>query len=288
MYRQLIVILVTVFIGISTSYADNQIINVTVPGKINKADIVRNPFVDELLHIIFKKQNKVLNLVYLASSVPQGRALKELSFGDVIDLNWAVTTVKREKMLLPIRIPIYRGLIGWRVFFIQKNNQKLFDQVNNIDDLKKLTAVQRFDWPDYQILKINKLPVEGNISYLQQSLVVRDGIADYFPLSAIEINISAKEDVNKQLIIESGLVLKYPSAYYFFVRTENQQLADIIQKGFDQAINDGSYDELFLRHFGSDLQKINLKQRRVITLNNPLFPMAEQINNKKYWYQLPK
>jgi len=286
MYRRLLCVVFVLLYVTSASYADNHVIQVTVPGKINKERAIRNPFIDELLHIIFKKQNKVLDLVYLENSVSQGRALKELSFGEFIDLNWSVTTIAREKMLLPIRIPIYQGLIGWRVFFIQQGNQDKFDQINNIEDLKEFTAVQRFDWPDHQILKINKLPVEGNISYKQQSLVVKDGIVDYFPLSAIEIYYAAKAEINKPLLIESNLVLKYPSAYYFFVRPENYELANIIQKGFDQAIDDGSYNELFLRHFGEDLQKVNLKQRKVINLYNPLFPISEEMNNKKYWYHL--
>ena len=115
---------------------------------------VRNPFIEQLLVMVFAKQNITLELVDAPENITQGRALKELNSPDILDLTWSVTTVEREQNLTPIRIPIYQGFIGWRVFVINKNNQEKFSAIDNVEQLSKRLAIQRFDWPDYQILSL--------------------------------------------------------------------------------------------------------------------------------------
>lgn len=106
-----------------------------------------------------------MTLNYHPRKYTQGRALRELSVNSEIDLNWSTTSIEREKLLKPIRIPIYRGLIGWRVLLIKGGTQERFDKITSIEDLRALVAVQRFDWTDYDILKENKFRVEGNLSF---------------------------------------------------------------------------------------------------------------------------
>ncbi|AZQ83788.1 hypothetical protein EKO29_06945 [Colwellia sp. Arc7-635] len=126
---------------------------------------VRNPFIEQLLDIIFLKQNLTLDLVYAKEHITQGRALKELNNNAAIDLTWSVTTSARERSLTPIRIPLYQGLIGWRVFIINKHQQEKFDEINNLTTLGEMLAIQRFDWPDYQVFIENNLNVDGNLAF---------------------------------------------------------------------------------------------------------------------------
>jgi len=242
-----------------------------IPGNA-QGKAIRNAYVDELLHLIFKKQGLELDIEYNRESMSQGRALKELAEGDVIDLNWSVTTREREQKLLPIRIPIYQGLVGWRVFFIHRQKEQMFKQVMQAKDLRPLLAVQRFDWPDYRVLLANNLTVEGNISYDNMYKSVASGLADYFPRSVLEIVREKKSRNSRALMIEPSLLVKYPSAYYFFVNKNNKALASLIETGFNQAIADGSFERLFQRYHGEHLKLLNLEKRRVIELQNPYFP----------------
>ena len=256
--------------------ANNEII-IVIPGPTNGKEI-RNPFVEELIHLIFAKQNKSLKLQYELRNFSQGRALKELAQGNLFDLNWSVTSFKREQDLLPIKIPIYQGFIGLRVFLIKRGDEDRFNQVFDVEQLKSFIAVQRFDWTDYDVLKENGLAVEGNLSFENLSLAITDGIADYFPRSVLEVTRESSEKRNKGLMIEPNLLLKYPSANYFFVHKNNVELANIIQLGFDKMLQDGSYMALFQKHFGESLKQVNIEKRRVIKLKNSRFP--EQSDSK--------
>ena len=49
-----------------------------------------------------------------------------------------MTTREREERLQPIRIPIYKGLIGWRVNLLRQTDSQLLSHVRTLDDLKAL------------------------------------------------------------------------------------------------------------------------------------------------------
>ena len=59
------------------------------------------------------------------SSTPlrQARALKRLEENLEINLVWTMTDTQREQDLLPIRIPINKGLIGWRLFLVNERSE---------------------------------------------------------------------------------------------------------------------------------------------------------------------
>lgn len=231
---------------------------------------VRNPFIEQLLDIIFLKQNLTLDLVYAKEHITQGRALKELNNDAVIDLTWSVTTSAREQSLTPIRIPLYQGLIGWRVFIINKHQQEKFDEINNLAALGEMLAIQRFDWPDYQVFIENNLNVDGNLAFSQMYKAIENGLADYFPRSVLEVTRELKSINSNKLAIEKSVLLKYPSSYYFFVGKQNSELAKTIKKGFELALADGSYQRLFQQHFGKTLAALKLDDRKVFHLSSSL------------------
>lgn len=231
---------------------------------------VRNPFIEDLLHMIFSKQGLSLDLQYANEQLTQGRALRELNNEGLIDITWSVSTKERELSLNAIEIPLYQGFIGWRVFVINKEKQPAFSNVSNLTQLRELLAVQRFDWPDYHIFLANDLPVDGSLAFSKMFKAVESGLADYFPRSVLE----AKRDIDSvnssQLGIEKTILLKYPSSYYFFVGKHNSDLAQTIEQGFKLVLADGSYQLLFQQYFGSALEALKIEQRKVFVLDNPL------------------
>lgn len=247
-----------------------QSVEIVIPGPLN-GNKVRNPFVEELLHLVFYKNNLALDLKYYKRRYTQGRALKELSVGEDIDLNWSTTSTEREALLHAVRIPIYKGLIGWRVLLIREDNQEMFSDINTLEDLKPLLAVQRFDWTDHDVFKENGLQVEGNLGFAEHSKAVASGLADYFPRSVLEVTNEIKHERNAGLIIEKNLLIKYPAAYYFFVQKGNDKLASQLEYGLKAALDDGSYMELFNRHFGETIKALDLPNRKVIELKNSSF-----------------
>ena len=260
---------------LNSSFATEQ--KLMIPGKLQGKEI-RNPYIHELLQLIFNKLDIDLTIDYSSGGLTQGRALKALADGNLINLNWSVTTKDREQQLLPIRIPIYKGLIGWRVFYIRTADQAIFSQINNVNDLQKLLAIQRFDWPDYKILLANSFKVEGDIAFNRMHNAVISGLADFYPRSILEV-IGESDNYNlnnKGLSIERSLLIKYPSAHYFFVNIKDVTLAKNIEKGFRLAIEDGSFESLFQDYYGENLKKLELEKRRTFELKNPYFPEPQQ------------
>lgn len=63
--------------------------------------------------------------------------------GNAIDLLRTSADAEAEHGLSMVRIPINRGLIGYRVFIIRKDRQADFDSVQNLTALRALTVAFR-------------------------------------------------------------------------------------------------------------------------------------------------
>ncbi|WP_426210659.1 substrate-binding periplasmic protein [Massilia sp. TWP1-3-3] len=213
----------------------------------------------------------------------QGRALLRLENGDGIDVVSTMTSTEREARLLPIRIPLDKGLIGWRLLLINKTHASTFNALRSINDLKRLTAGQGSDWPDTSILRANGLNVYGTSNYAALFSMLESERIDYFPRSVTEIWAELAL-YQQRLAVEPSVVLHYPTAIYFFVRQGNTQLAADITDGLEKMIADGSFEKLFQRYYGATIRKAALKERRVFELKNPLMPKDMPIGRKALWF----
>ena len=90
-----------------------------------------------------------------------------------IDLMWAGVDPSLDKTMLPIRIPILKGLLGHRIFIIKKENQSRFNNIKTLADLKKLTAGQGTKWGDTKILKSANIPVITTLKVSKPILYAR-------------------------------------------------------------------------------------------------------------------
>jgi hypothetical protein len=68
----------------------------------------------------------------------------------------------------------------------------------------------------------------------------------------------------------------------------NEKLAEVLLYGLKQAAADGKLDQLFAKYYADVLQRLQLQQRRVLTLENPLLPAGLMLHPpaSKPW-QLP-
>lgn len=203
--------------------------------------------------------------------------------GDV-DLMWTMTNSEREKIMLPIRIPLLKGLMGCRLLIINKNKKNIFEKINDVKDLKKLTAIQGHDWPDTDILIANGFKVEKATNYEGMFQMVESGRGDYFPRAIIEPFEELKLRPDLNLIVEEKIMLYYFSPIYFFTNINKPELKKRIEEGLKIAIADGSFDKLFYNHPSNKavFDKINFKNMKVFKLNNPfLSEETKKIMNKK-------
>lgn len=215
----------------------------------------------------------------------QNRALAELQAGRVVDVFWTMTSVARERELLPVRIPLDMGLIGWRLLLIRQRDQRRFGAIRDAAGLRALDALQGHDWPDTDILKANRYRVQSASDYAGMFRMLSSGRVDYFPRAVFEVWHEAAAFADQGLVVAPGLALHYPSAFYYFVRNSNHALASAIERGLERMLADGSYQRLFDDYFGAVIARSKLAERRVFELHNPLLPAATPLARSEWWYR---
>ncbi|WP_347331458.1 diguanylate cyclase [Marinimicrobium locisalis] len=219
--------------------------------------------------------------------ITQTRAIERLE-ADQMDVMWLASNREVEEQLLPIRFPLLKGLLGYRIFIINPKRQSRFDQVEDFEDLKQLTFGQGAGWPDIKILESNGLEVITTSKYDNLFYMVEGGRFDAFPRGVLEpwTELAAHPDL--PLAVEDNLVLVYKLPFYLFVSPDKPELAQAIHDGLDQALAAGRFDEYF---YGTDmiedaLTRSNLKNRRPFPLENPTLTEETPLEREEYWLTL--
>lgn len=226
-------------------------------------------------------------IVY-STQMEQGRALLELKKGRELDVYWAGTTIQREQELMPIRIPLVKGLLGFRVSLIRSDRLNDFANVKNLSQLQKMTACQGLHWPDSDILEFSGIPVKRGPIYELLFRQLNAGRCDFFPRGLHEAfsEMKAREVKYPEMRLYSDIIIYYPFPMYFFVAPNQTQLATRIERGLNRAINRG----YFLEHMKTHSVTSHLfpleqwSNKRVIKLNNPFLAKDTPINNARYWF----
>lgn len=206
----------------------------------------------------------------------------------LIDVIWTGTSTILEHELQPIRIPLYKGLLGHRIFIIREGNQHKFDSIQTLEQLKQLTAAQERTWADTKILRNAGIPVIGTRRYENLFYMLEGGRYDYFPRGVHEpwSEINARPDL--PLTVEKRILVKYPMPAYLWVNQENQFLAQKIEQGLRSAINDGSFDDYFYSNpmIKDVIEKAHLTKRIVFEINNPFIPNSTPFSDQKLWLDI--
>ena len=239
----------------------------------------------QLLKLALSKTDASIELRPHAVFMLQVRAMREVERQSGLDIVWTMTSREREQALLPIRIPIDRGLLGWRLLLVQPAREPDFARVRSLDGLKALRGGQGADWPDTTILRSAGLAIDESARYGDLFQKLAAGRIDYFPRSVQEIWGELDSHPDQGFVIEPTLALHYPTAMYFFVSRQRPELAAEIRKGLDIALRDGSFEALFQKNFGDVLKRSRLGERQVFELRNPLLPPETPLRDARLWYR---
>lgn len=220
-----------------------------------------------------------------AARMQQNRALAELqSPNGSVDVVGTMTSAEREARLLPVRIPMTRGLIGWRIGLLRADHRDLLHAVRGLDDLRHFRAGQGHDWPDADILRHSGLPVQPVTVYNSLFGLLKANRFDWAPRSVNEIWAEAAR--HPELVVDPYVVLHYPTADYFFVNRSNSALAEEIRRGLEAALADGSFEKLFYFYYGPQIRQARLDKRVLINLPNPLLSPQTPLNRRELWFTL--
>lgn len=203
------------------------------------------------------------------------------------DVHWLNTTTQLERDLIPIRIPLFKGIIGWRLFLIREADLEKFAQIKTVDDLKQYVALQGYSWPDTQVLRHNGFTVDTATGLFSLLRMLEHKRGDFLPRSITEAWAEIDSFSTMDIAVERHLILHYPEAYYFFVQKKDLALAKAIENGLNLAIEDGSFDQMFWPYFQEAIEKTRLDSRLVLSIPNPVLPAETPLDDARLWFSIP-
>lgn len=224
----------------------------------------------------------------LGMAPPQIRSFKQLQQSTGVDIYWSMTSPEREKETIPVRIPLFKGLHGYRLLIINKNSQARFKSLTSLEQLQSFSAGLGLGWPDVQILEQNGINVTTHLGVTRLLNMLKNDRYDYLSLSVIDPIEKLLAPHTDQLMIEPRLLLHYTVPVYFFVNPQRPQLAKRVKEGLTLAIRDGTFEKIFDNMLTTDqhLRLIAMCHRHKIELENPHYHIALSLANKSLWYEM--
>lgn len=209
------------------------------------------------------------------------RSFSELDSGSgkFINLRVGVTTLERESTSIPIRIPIRKGLLNYRLLLTNKSNLEKFEHVDNITSLKKLSTGLLYDWITTGILKTNQFNVLEAPSYKGLFRMLEAQRFDYTVLGVNEayLHLKKPQDPSKEFVVVPNIALYIDSPSYIFISKSHPRIAERIEWGMEKMIETGRFDELFYLHHQKFIEQANLKDRKIIKI-----PRESQYDRSPY------
>lgn len=203
-------------------------------------------------------------------------ALMERGDGSTLNLIFKPATRDREESMAPVRFPILKNLLGFRVLLIRADSQPAFSRVRSLDDLRSFTIGQGLGWRDVGLFAHNRVPVVEVPEYEALFAMLSGKRFDAFSRGITEAphEFAERSDAYPNMRIETDLLLYYPWPVYFFARRtdDGRALAHRIETGLRRLVDSGEFDALFHRYHAGAFRELNLPQRRLIVLDNPFLP----------------
>jgi hypothetical protein len=228
---------------------------------------------------------KIINL----EGVTQGRLFRLIE-EKFIDIVWSGTDKSREEFYLPIRVPLVKGLLGYRALLVHKENVKKFSEIKNEYELKSMIACQGAHWPDTAILEYNGYTVSRTVHYDAMFKMLEKKRCDFFPRALFEGRaelIQLKDKYPNIRLVENTL-LQYYLPMYYFVKQDNHALAKRLYDGLVEVMHDGSLLTLMESHeltrFIFPIHK--WQDATIFRLSNLKVSIETPLANKKLWLVL--
>lgn len=227
----------------------------------------------------------------MAPSVPmsESRQAFELRHAtDKLTVMYLDTTPDLERDLLAIHLPVDKGLVGYRVCLIRREDRPRFAAIATLDDCRKLKFGVGADWVDRRILQASRFEVVTGSSYDGLFEMLEHRRFDAFSRGANEVTAEyeQRKTAMPDLCIEETLCLYYPTVMYFWFAktTEGARLAARAEAGMRRMLDDGTYDRIFTEFYGDQIAQLDLKHRRLLRIANPFLGPETPLQDTRLWF----
>ncbi len=288
MFKKCIVILTLLF---SFLQCNLLMAKFSIVFPMNYEDFERNKYRADLLKMILNEAKIKYNLFYFQTRITNPEIVEKLKKGIITIATLGASKIKEEE-LIPIRIPIYKGLLGYRIFLINKKDQYKFNNIKTLNDLKKLTGAQGIGWTDLKVLRDAGLPQIELPRKIIYKILNIGGRIDYFGRAVNEAvgEFQTLKIKYPNIAIEKRILLIYPFAMYFYISPKHPKLAEKLKSSFNKLFNSGRFDNFFYNnpYILSTIKKAKITNRIKFYLSNRYLSDKTKALSEKYWFNIKK
>lgn len=291
MTRLLIALLLTPLLLLLCSKAESNELVIRIVGPQSEQDTshryFEQLFIKALQHGSEPQTTVSIQRIPFAEHIHGGES--RLLDSKVIDVFWSATDKQIESRLLPVRIPLVMGLLGYRVAITHRDNVSKF---TSLQDLKRHKACQVRHWTDVKILEHNQFTIVPTDSFERTFELTDKGRCDYFPRAIYEgyQEQKAAQERFPELTIFDDILLYYPFPLYAFTSKDNVPLNRKLTLGLTRMVKSGE----LLQHIKASESTRHLfplsrwQDKRIRRLENPFLPEETPLDDPDLWMQLGK
>jgi len=214
------------------------------------------------------------------------RLLTEIRKGGLVNISAQVTSAEWERELLPVRIPIDKGISGYRIALIDGRRQADFSALRSLEQWKAIPMGAGRQWSSTAVFRQAGFNVVPGNSTAGLHGMLAAGRFRYFPRSADEAVFERAAYVGAfpSLAIETSMAVYFPLPRYFFIAPGQPRLAQRLEYGLNRLIADGRFDQIFHQFYDAVIEQTGLQRRRVFRIDNPTLSPQTPLARLAYWY----
>jgi ABC-type amino acid transport substrate-binding protein len=282
---------VTIFLLISLFNISWLFASQDIVYSFGKKDLERIKYNIELIKMILDNAHVKHNLYYYQNPATNPQLVELLKSGK-ITVAILGSSIEKEKTLIPVRIPVFKGLLGYRIFLINKKDQRKFNNIKSFDDLKQMVGAQGIGWLDNKILKDAGLKLVILSRDTIDRMLNEGNRIDYFARAVYEAfgEIHSLKTKYPNIVVEKKILIVYPFAMYFYVSPKYPELAKKMQKSFQQLVDSGKFDKFFYNniYIKKAIRDANLSKRLRFDIPNNYLSEETKKLPPKYWIDFDK
>lgn len=216
------------------------------------------------------------------------RALSTIMTGHPNNIYVAPANKLWDENTIGIKVPIRRGLLNYRLLLIHQKDKEKFAQVKSLENLKRLTAGMRTGWVTTDIFHHAGMELVESQNFDGLFVLLNNHKFNYIPRAVYEIfdEIDSRRNELKNIMVEETLILHLPMPTYIYVSPQFPRIAKRLESGLRKMLDNGDLDNILHKYYTDDIKRANLKNRKIIKIDNPYYQDLDLLDDKTLWFQL--
>ncbi|WP_394130410.1 hypothetical protein [Shewanella maritima] len=217
--------------------------------------------------------------------IPSTRLRQLIVEGDVINTAMAVTNNEWERSALPVRIPLRRGILSYRLLLTHKEQLVEFAKITTVKQLKQKKVGLLRHWSTWETMTNLGYHVVNSYSYESIFTMLDRQRFDYVPRGIHEIyeELELREQQLTGLTVEPNLALYIPAPFYVFVSPNQPRLHQRLSQGLELMVQQGELASMLKLYYADYIERAAIAKRVILDVGNPVLPEKTPIDRKELW-----